>query len=171
MAHTAYEIGIGPLHARDFIHTCKRLANTKVIYLGTAGIFGSFTEVTLRGVHTSIWAPCAERMGEAKSFDHLHPAVHFDTTAPMLPSTTCLCSTSISYNTKLPPHITSLFEGPFIENMELHALADILHVHCQDTLIVMAITNAVGHTGSTQWQQNWRVAAEKSAEYIGKVIC
>ncbi len=166
-----FEAGVGPIHAaRSAGELCKRASGRHVLILGTSGSFTEFTAPYLVQIDKVFWLPTAERMGIAKYLPKIHPPVDLPKTGNFdLPYRQILCSTSISLHPDIGIFTDEIDLPPsefLIENMEAYPLVYELLPVVKSLDVIMGITNEVGPHGSIQWQQNFRLLAKLTAEYL-----
>ena len=165
------EVGIGPLNAAKSATALKEKASQKnVLYLGSAGTFGTFSAPYLVRVSKVWWMPTAERMGLAKHMKDLHRPIGVPLTENIdLPIKQVLTSSSISLNNEISVELPG--QDLLIENMEAYPVTEQLTASAKSVDIIMGITNGVGPQGSEDWARYFKQVSQMTADYLEERLC
>jgi len=162
-------VGIGAIHAaKNAERVAEKARGRKVIFVGTAGIFGKFSTVKLMCARQVLWMPACERANIAYSIPGLHPPI--DLPAPPswvadLELATVVCGPTISKTALLSTELPEKLQQPVVENLELYSCIAEIMASAQETVILLGITNAIGPDAHQQWKKNHPLAAKLTAEY------
>lgn len=165
------EFGVGPINAAKSALKIKNGAKGKnVLYLGSVGTFGVFTDPHLVVIDKVWWMPTAERMGLAKCMEDMNTPVDIPLTGYFdLPVRQILTSSSVSFtadiSVNLPQH------DVLVENMEAYSIVGDLIESAQSLDVIMGVSNAVCPEGSTQWAENFELVSNMTAKYLERLLC
>ena len=167
-----FTFGIGCLEAARRESEFLSIAKDKEVWVvGTCGSWKPFEGVELLTTHRILWLPVCERMGLGESIEGLEPPIMLTPTSAVekLPSYTLVCGPTIASSSEIVPRIRNKYEldeMTLAENIEFYVFAKNLARVAKKVNFLLAITNQVGPNGRRQWRENFREAAEKSAQFI-----
>ena len=167
-----FSFGIGCLEAARRESDFLSIANDKEVgVVGTCGSWKPFSGVELLTTHRILWLPLCERVGLAESIEGIDPPIVITPTSAVssLASYTLVCGPTIASSSEIVPHVRNKYELDEItlaENIEFYVFAKNLIRVAKKVNFLLAITNQVGPDGRRQWRENFREAADKSAQFI-----
>lgn len=167
-----FQCGIGAIDAametvrfaEDDRHKKLLESCAQIIFLGTAGIFGIFSEPENFAISRVSWLPIDERFGLSYRVKGTLPAYDL-LNAFYLPKAFVICSQNISLTAENSPNQSSEI---FLENLELYSVAKALYPYLSKFWAVLTTTNAVGPKAHESWQQNFKLASVTAAEWFEK---
>lgn len=165
--------GIGALNASEAAESiAKRAAGKRVVFVGTAGVFGSFTQPVAYRIERVIWLPTSDRLQSSYCIDGLYP----DLLIPLNQEVTgsgpvpalCLCGPSISLEGDTNGFIERLTPGGMavLENLELYSIVRRLSGVCKTLDCILVSTNEVGPNAHEQWRANFKAASALTAQLL-----
>lgn len=174
-----HEIGIGAIKAARSAARLQQVCEGKeVIYVGTGGSFGKFSEPLLVKAGRVLWLPPCLREGISwaiEGIDKPYDLPKSPVWAQELPERTIICSPTISKTVEMTSNIVAEYElgrpEKLVENLELYSCAEAICSVAKSFVAILGITNAVGPEGRTQWRNNFKAVADMTAAYISDVIC
>jgi hypothetical protein len=159
--------GIGPLDtAAQVSRLAERLSGTQVIFLGSCGVFGEFSQVKLITPSRSLWLPTCERILASSPIENLTPPFELSPQESALEKATVLCAPNISLTGEIHPRVREQYglQGLLVENMELYSLTPLIQA-VASFIAILAITNGVGPKGRLEWRENFKEGARLAGEY------
>lgn len=169
LGHTPDSVltGVGAINAAKRARAIGETARGRtVIFVGTCGSFSPFSKVYLVRASEVHWSPTCERLKVSYTVkDSAPPIILPDGPSYLrsLPARRILCSPSISLVSKLPDGFTA---EQSVENLELYSCIGEVAAQCASLSVVLAVTNAVGPDSHSEWRQNYKIAAGRTAEFI-----
>lgn len=168
--------GVGALAAAANSNALARQAcGKKVLFVGTAGTFGSFSAPFLCRPQRVFWLPACERLelgygiprGKIPFFKH----EKFSSLSDSLPPFDIVCSPSISLKNGFSQNLSIQFEpAKTAENLELFSCIDRIQYSAASVDVLLGITNEIGQNAHAQWQQWQNFAAEMIADHVVKQL-
>lgn len=186
VAHEFIELGIGPIHAAKKSSTLH-LEGKKVLYLGSCGVFSKDFIPEVVTCENVYWSPPSVRSGQSNLIEDVEPPITFENLsrfAKNFKKASVFCSPTITLDETLipslspvepklkPENIVSIETSSKllkVENMELYSVADKL-CEASSLSVLLGITNAVGPSGRTQWNDNFHLLAQKCADFSRRYI-
>lgn len=179
-------VGIGPLEAAArATEIFTSLAPSKILFVGTCGIFGrADPPLVVRAMRTYWWPTCA-RHGLSALIEGIDPPLDLPAPPPELQGfapAAVLCSPGITLTDRpgeLPemPTNTENQTEILVENLELYSVLRAYlrginggsrfcssEVPLHEFGALLAVTNTVGPNGRKEWKKNYKDAAEWTAE-------
>ncbi len=162
-----FYVGMGALNAAKTANTLRKVAvNQDVVFVGTAGVFGEFSEPLLVRAHKAVWSPVCERHGLSYTVKGTAPDIALPPPHPfaeVLPPATVMVSPTISLDPFLPQRGD---ENIVVENLELYSVAQELIEVSRTLTIILGITNAIGTNAHSEWRANFAKAADMTFEFV-----
>lgn len=169
-----YEFGIGCLNAAK---NCKEIAvkleHKDVIYIGTCGSFYPYIKGQKLEIVTSEfveWLPLCERLKKSWSIEGIELPYHIKNLSDQgngIQKKKVICSPTISADATLPENY---IREDYVENLELYSVIKEFAANSKSITPILVVTNEVCKDGRIQWKNNFKTAAEKTAEYIVKMF-
>ena len=146
-------------------HAQAACRGQEVLFIGSCGTFGEFTDVALCQAQTIHWSPTCARDGLSYAVDNTPPLqLNSSTHYHDLPSAEVFCAPNISLTTTLP--LNAKKGMLHVENIESYACLPLLAKTAKTIDVLLAITNALGKQAHQHWQENYTKAAVLTAEYV-----
>ena len=159
--------GVGAITAAKRARALGEAARGRsVIFVGTCGTFSALSKVHLVRASEVYWSPTCERLNLSYTVKDSAPPIPLPeapTFARGLPTRKVLCSPGISLVSKIPEGFNA---EQTVENLELYSCISEIAAACANLSVILAVTNAVGPDSHTEWRQNFKSAAGKTAEFI-----
>jgi hypothetical protein len=163
------EIGVGVLDSMYLLPgVIERLRNKNIIFIGTAGRFGTFFSPELVCASEVQWLPTGDRLKKSYSVPQ-HSPLNLDPIAivsrDLLPATV-VCGPSVSTDVPTGFHDA---KSSVVENIELYGVAVRVVPVASSFTAILGITNAVGPNSHIQWKANWSECATKTADFLALI--
>ncbi len=159
-------VGIGPINAaKSAAALAEKARGCDVVFVGTSGIAGPFTSPRLVVAERVIWSPVCERHGLAYTVKNSAPEIILPAPLPFalqLPKAAVLVSPTISLVE------SPVSKGLFVENLELYSIAEELKSVSRSLTVILCITNSLGKHAHSEWQLNFRNAANITCDFLLK---
>lgn len=171
--HFAFDyqrIGIGPFPLEQSHPNLSIIAKDRdVIFIGTCGIFGAFTEPRLVIAEQAHWLPTCERHQLSYQAAQPLPPISWKMAAknPAPPVETCIaiCAPNVSLSDQLPVEYLQKSTS-VVETIELYRVATLVQPVAKSFCVLLGITNSVGPHAREQWRENHAKCAQMSAAFV-----
>jgi hypothetical protein len=161
------ELGVGVLESMYRLGALgESLHGKDILFVGTAGILGPFSNPWLVTVESVEWLPTGDRLGHSYSVPK-HPPLStrsIPSLVAKLPVARCFCGPSVSIDSQVVETLTV----SSIENIELYGVAQRILPCARSFSVILGVTNAVGPESHAQWKSNWKECAKMTADYLNR---
>ncbi len=162
------EFGIGALESMYHLSSLtSRLANKNIIYVGSAGVLGSFSSPKIVTTSKVEWLPTGDRLGlsyPVPKFEAV-PTIGSRSLISALESYPCICGPSVSVDAG---NADSAFAN-YLENIELYGVAKKVAPIAKSFSVILGVSNSVGPSSHEQWKTNFRVCAQMTADHLHSI--